>query len=149
HADVPLPLLAFHEDGLQAPQVLPRLQVAFDRRRDTRDGRSDYLRPGANDDPRIQPLELLNQDLIEEEAGVTVSEPENFVAWEVGPAGVLSVADEGVLDGPSFRVEGSHDAPRSPRRQPQVPSVRHLPDACAGPHACATAAACRVLEEVP
>ena len=117
--DVPLALLGRDEDRLQPLEVLPGVEVALDVRPDPDQPLDDLLGSQVIHDAGVEPLELIDENGIEDRAGHPARQVHGLLGREVGPAGFDRVADEGFLNRDSFRRRG-----RRGQRRARHPTAR-------------------------
>ena len=84
-----------------------RLPSMFGRTRTSR--LSDVLGSQVIHDAGVEPLELIDENGIEDRAGHPAPQVHGLLGREVGPAGVDRVADEGFLNRPFLAAEGGGD----------------------------------------
>ena len=107
-AQVAFAAFGFDKDGLESFEEFPRLQVAFNRRRDADEAFGFFFRLQVIHDAGIERLHLLDKDIPEEGAGFATAQAQRFIGRQVGPAGFGGVADEGILDGGAFAMQIRH-----------------------------------------
>ena len=107
--DVPLALLGRDEHGLEPLEVFPGVKVALDVRLDPDQPLEDVLGSQVIHDSGVEPLELIDENGIEDRARHPAPQVHGLLGREVGPAGVDCVADEGFLNGPFLATEGGGD----------------------------------------
>jgi len=108
HPHVALPPLTLHEHRLHPAQILPGLEVPVDGGRQARDGAHHGLGALLVHHLGIELLELAGEHVVEHQPGVAVAQTKRLLARQIGPAGVLRVADEGVLDSDAFVAKKGH-----------------------------------------
>src|SRR5208337_3401965 len=97
------------EHGLEPLEVFPGVKVALDVRLDPDQPLEDFLGSQVIHDSGVEPLELIDENGIEDRARHPAPQVHGLLGREVGPAGVDRVADEGFLNRTLFAAEGGGD----------------------------------------
>jgi hypothetical protein len=125
--EIPLVPLGDDEYGLEALEVLPGVEVAFDIGPYARDLPGQLLGPRQVHDAGVQALELPHQHRVEHRARDPAAEIQRLLGRQVGPARFLRITEERVLYRAFFSADRHRCAVSSGKsarpRQPNVEIV--------------------------
>ena len=99
---VALPILRGDEDGLQTTEILPSVEVAFDRALHLDQVLGDLLGAVEVDNPWVEPLKLVGQHLPQHRTGLTATKANRVIRRQVGPTDVDGVPNHRILDRSGF-----------------------------------------------
>ncbi len=95
---VAFPVLRLNEHLLQTFEVLPGIEVPVLGGGDPTQSFDNFLGPLVVHHAGVEPLKLIDQDIVEEDPGLAPSEPQGFFRGNAFPSGFFGITEQGILN---------------------------------------------------